>query len=331
MNRSEYAIRRKFIYLHRILFAESIRGNDAESGNASEANLLWLGVIIIPCFFLSVMKQSMIFYASWKEALKGLPDSVRLEVYEAAIDFAMSGEEPELSGTAALAFFFIKQDIIRDLQKYERICERNRVNGKNGGAPTGNRNASKSESTRNNPNNPVGSKSTQINPKQPKTTQINPNDNDNDNDNDNEDDNDVYISSDKSSDISTESDALSPTPQIDLKQLAKFFNSEMRIHQALIPEIRTISGQRKTHTLARIREHGKDTFARMIRIASTNDFLNGKNDRGWIANYDWLVNPSNFVKVIEGNYSSRNGNRNSQYNNEPGSGSTDGEGYDTSL
>ena len=319
MNRSEYAIRRKFIYLHRILFAESIRGNDAESGNASEANLLWLGVIIIPCFFLSVMKQSMIFYASWKEALKGLPDSVRLEVYEAAIDFAMSGEEPELSGTAALAFSFIRQDIIRDMQKYERICERNRANGKKGGAPAGNRNASKAESTQNNPNNPVGAKSTQ-------TTQNNPNDNDN------EDDNDVYISSDKSSDISTESDALSPAvPQIDLKQLAKFFNSEMRSHQALIPEIRTISGQRKTHTLARIREHGKDTFARMIRIASTNDFLNGKNDRAWVANYYWLVNPSNFVKVIEGNYSSRNGNRNSQYNNEPGSGSADGEGYDTSL
>lgn len=321
MNRSEYAIRRKFIYLHRILFAESIRGNDAESGNASEANLLWLGVIIIPCFFLSVMKQSMIFYASWKEALKGLPDSVRLEVYEAAIDFAMSGEDPELSGTAALAFSFIRQDIIRDMQKYERICERNRANGKKGGAPAGNRNASKAETTQNNPNNPVGAKSTQ-------TTQNNPNDNDNDN----EDDNDVYISSDKSSDISTESDMLSPAvPQIDLKQLAKFFNSEMRRHQALIPEIRTISGQRKTHTLARIREHGKDTFARMIRIASTNDFLNGKNDRAWVANYDWLVNPSNFVKVIEGNYSSRNGNRNSQYNNEPGSGSTDGEGYDTSL
>lgn len=319
MNRSEYAIRRKFIYLHRILFAESIRGNDAESGNASEANLLWLGVIIVPCFFLSLMKQSMIFYASWKEALKDLPDSVRLEVYEAAIDFAMSGEEPELSGTAALAFSFIRQDIIRDMQKYERICERNRANGKKGGAPAGNRNASKAETTQNNPNNPVGAKSTQ-------TTQNNPNDNDN------EDDNDIYISSDKSSDISTESDALSPAaPQIDLKQLAKFFNSEMRSHQALIPEIRTISGQRKTHTLARIREHGKDTFARMIRIASTNDFLNGKNDRGWIANYDWLVNPSNFVKVIEGNYSSRNGNRNSQYNNEPGSGSTDGEGYDTSL
>lgn len=321
MNRSEYAIRRKFIYLHRILFAESIRGNDAESGNASEANLLWLGVIIIPCFFLSVMKQSMIFYASWKEALKGLPDSVRLEVYEAAIDFAMSGDEPELSGTAALAFSFIRQDIIRDMQKYERICERNRANGKKGGAPAGNRNASKAETTQNNPNNPVGAKSTQ-------TTQNNPNDNDNDN----EDDNDVYISSDKSSDISTESDTLSPaTPQIDLKQLAKFFNSEMRSHKALIPEIRTISGQRKTHTLARIREHGKDTFARMIRIASTNDFLNGKNDRAWVANYDWLVNPSNFVKVIEGNYSSRNGNRNSQYNNEPGSSSTDGEGYDTSL
>lgn len=126
-------------------------------------------------------------------------------------------------------------------------------------------------------------------------------------------------------------DTPSPSEHTSLNDLINFFNSEMKSHGALIPEVRTISGQRKTHTLARIREHGKETFAKMIRIAAVNDFLNGKNDRAWVANYDWLVNPSNFVKVIEGNYSSRNGNRNSQYNNESGSGSTDGEGYDTTL
>lgn len=268
----------------------------------------------------------MIFYASWKEALQGLPDSVRLEVYEAAIDFAMSGEEPALTGTAALAFSFIRQDIIRDIQKYERICERNRANGRKGGAPIGNRNASKAENDetiQNNPNNPLGAKTTQNNP--------------NDNEDDNEDDNDNVNDNDStkrivSDDTIRESDSLSPViPSIDLKELIGYFNAQMRRAGALIPAIRTISGRRKTHTLARIREYGKETFAQMIRIAAESDFLNGKSAKGWTATYDWLVYPSNFVKVIEGNYNNRQHGSRTQFDSGAGQEGTGGSGYDSTL
>lgn len=264
----------------------------------------------------------MIFYASWKEALQGLPDSVRLEVYEAAIDFAMSGEEPALTGTAALAFSFIRQDIIRDIQKYERICERNRANGRKGGAPIGNRNASKAENDetiQNNPNNPLGAK----------TTQNNPNDNEDDNDNVNDNDSTKRIVSD---DTIRESESLSPvTPPTDINELCKFFNSEMKNAGALIPTIRTISGRRKTYTLARIREHGKEAFAQMVRTAATSDFLNGRNSKGWTANYDWLVYPSNFVKVIEGNYNNRQHGSRTQFDSGAGQEGTGGSGYDSTL
>lgn len=264
------------------------------------------------------MKASMIFYASWKEALQGLPDSVRLEVYEAAIDFAMSGEEPDLSGAAALAFSFIRQDIIRDIQKYERICERNRANGKKGGAPIGNRNALKAEkgqTTQNNPNNPLESKTTQNNP------------NDNDDDNDVINDNNIGLSNDNPP---VESGSLSSFA-LDMKSLMGFFNTTMKNSGALIPAIRTISGPRKTHTLARIREHGAGAFRLMVETAAQSDFLNGRNAKAWTANYDWLIKPENFVKVIEGNYKNRQHGSRTQFDSGAGQEGTGGSGYDSTL
>lgn len=50
-------------------------------------------------------------------------------------------------------------------EKYERVLERNRKNGQMGGAPLGNQNAKKEETTQNNPNNPISDKCKVINDK----------------------------------------------------------------------------------------------------------------------------------------------------------------------
>jgi len=49
--------------------------------------------------------------------------------------------------------------------KYERVLERNRKNGQMGGAPLGNQNARKDETTQNNPNNPISDKREVVNDK----------------------------------------------------------------------------------------------------------------------------------------------------------------------
>lgn len=36
-------------------------------------------------------------------------------------------------------------------------------------------------------------------------------------------------------------------------------------------------------------------------IARSN-FLIGENDRGWKANFDWILKPANFIKIVEGGY-----------------------------
>ena len=58
---------------------------------------------------------------------------------------------------------------------------------------------------------------------------------------------------------------------------------------------------------ARARENGKESLMEVIKQAAKSDFLNGRNDRGWVADFDWLMRPNNFVKVLEGNYNN-NGN-----------------------
>jgi hypothetical protein len=86
--------------------------------------------------------------------------------------------------------------------------------------------------------------------------------------------------------------------------------------KAIIPRVVSISGKREGNVRARIREYGIDKVYEMITKASRSDFLNGKNSRGWRADFSWLFLPSNFQKVLEGNYD--NGNNSQQQNRQSG-------------
>lgn len=95
---------------------------------------------------------------------------------------------------------------------------------------------------------------------------------------------------------------------IDYSELVKFFNEETKgvfgtIHLPL-------SDTRKGMINARIKTYGKETFIKMIQIALNSDFLKGQNKNGWRASFDWLIKPTNFEKVISGNYDNKNSGRN---------------------
>lgn len=91
---------------------------------------------------------------------------------------------------------------------------------------------------------------------------------------------------------------------IDYSELVKFFNEETK---GVFGTVRTpLSDSRKGMINARIKTYGKKTFADMIRMASQSDFLKGQNKKGWRASFDWLIKPTNFEKVISGNYDNKN-------------------------
>ena len=63
--------------------------------------------------------------------------------------------------------------------------------------------------------------------------------------------------------------------------------------------------QRAKHLTARVNEHGEDAVLKAIDNIKQSSFLKGDNSEGWTISFDWFVKPSNFVKVLEGNYTDK--------------------------
>ena len=108
---------------------------------------------------------------------------------------------------------------------------------------------------------------------------------------------------------------ISPLENLSEKETAEyiqnFYNSEVEASSSILPKCVSVAGQRLTHISARVREYGLDTVIATISRAVRSDFLNGKNDRGWRADFGWIFLPNNFLKVAEGRYDNKtinNGN-----------------------
>lgn len=75
-------------------------------------------------------KKSFIFNVEWQEILLGYPSEVRLEVYDAIIEYVASGIILELKPMAKMAFSFIKKEIDYNTCKYNDIVAKRSEAGK---------------------------------------------------------------------------------------------------------------------------------------------------------------------------------------------------------
>lgn len=87
----------------------------------------------------------------------------------------------------------------------------------------------------------------------------------------------------------------------DLAAFARYFNETMAAHGAQIPQVRSIppNSKRAVFVRARLKEHGKEALAKVVQNAAKLSFYNGGGARGWVADFDWLFRPSNFLRVLE--------------------------------
>jgi len=74
-----------------------------------------------------------------------------------------------------------------------------------------------------------------------------------------------------------------------------------------IPKLSLLTASRKSHAKARIKEHGLENFLKVLLMPIHSEFLAGKTPASggykvFRATFDWLMNPNNFVKVLEGKY-----------------------------
>ena len=76
------------------------------------------------------------------------------------------------------------------------------------------------------------------------------------------------------------------------------------------PKVRAMSENRRKAINARLRTHGVDAIKEVFEKAENSDFLKGRNNKNWSANFDWLMKDGNFCKVLDGNYDNKNGQQN---------------------
>lgn len=239
------------------------------------------------------MNDSFILYTSYYAIIEGLTDEQLGQLTRALFIYARDGEVTKLEPVVRMAFSFIKDNIDRNADKYQKKCERLRANAKkrwekqmNADAEV-NANASKS--------------------------MLYDNDNDNEYDNDNDVSNETInkeeINSSKSISGKPKVDVpekavRSSVSKIDFAAIKDYWNAKHDETKSAMRRLTLMSDQRKSNVRARLREYGGDVAKvyQAIDIAMASDFMNGKNGKGWIASFDWIMHPSNFPKVLEGNY-----------------------------
>lgn len=74
--------------------------------------------------------------------------------------------------------------------------------------------------------------------------------------------------------------------------------------QVGLTKVVKLSDKRKAHLKARLREHGVEAWRAAMRAVPRSEFLSGRAQTGrrWKPDFDWFVNPNNFLKLLEGKY-----------------------------
>lgn len=85
---------------------------------------------------------------------------------------------------------------------------------------------------------------------------------------------------------------------------SELINIVVEFHNSLenLPKYRKLTDSRKSSISARITEYGIDEVKNALLKANNSKFLN--EHEKWY-DFDWIYNPSNFVKIIEGKYDNK--------------------------
>ena len=85
-------------------------------------------------------------------------------------------------------------------------------------------------------------------------------------------------------------------------EVVAFFNEQMKGKK--IPQVVVKTPERRqayTHLIAET-QVDIDSVKQAIMNAAESDFLNGSGQKGWIADFDWIMVPQHFLKVLENFY-----------------------------
>ena len=80
-------------------------------------------------------KKSFVIYLDYEEHFNLLSDEELGMLVRTIMEYEKTRKIPQLEGMTKMAFSFIKAQLDRDREKYEKKCQKNRENGAKGGRP----------------------------------------------------------------------------------------------------------------------------------------------------------------------------------------------------
>ena len=88
----------------------------------------------------------------------------------------------------------------------------------------------------------------------------------------------------------------------DFDEIIAFFNRQMT--GKVIPQValKTPERRRAYESLKARTGADRETVKQAIVNAAASDFLNGKGQKGWVADFDWMMVPQHFQRVLENFY-----------------------------
>jgi len=90
-----------------------------------------------------------------------------------------------------------------------------------------------------------------------------------------------------------------------------------------LPKIKQLTEPRKNRLKKIYFEEAEENiifFKELFETVAKSDFLNGKSERGWRADFDWILKPANLIRILEGKYESIKPEQKSQYADLTGAG-----------
>lgn len=91
----------------------------------------------------------------------------------------------------------------------------------------------------------------------------------------------------------------------DFDAIISAWNESVKQASSSMPRACHLTAARRTLITARLREYSPEDIRRAFRLAAHSPWLNGQNPNHWVANIDWILNPANFTRCLEGNFNDR--------------------------
>lgn len=256
-------------------------------------------------------KKGFLLYYDYRKHLALLNDEERGKLLMALLDYGEHNTQPELEGAALMAFSFIQAQMDRDAEKYAETIKKRSEAGKMGGRPS----KAKGDEEK-------AKKASAFSEKQNQAKK-----------------GDTVTDTETVTVTDTETEIDNPLPPKGGQQQPVPYARIVELYHTICtsyPTLRAIEGNREKLIAARWKKYRTlDAFRELFEKAEASDFLKGDNDRGWTADFDWLIRPTNMSKVLEGKYDNdklkggQSHGNNSGYSGGPAG--TDGAGTETAL